>query len=216
MEEQVMRRCVVVLILVAGIAFLNSVAQGSLVSYYGTEPEQSSNYAASSSVSARSVTRAMPPSDEPSLNGLDISQYAPAELIVNSETGLSLTITTTVTNESSIIWTGYILTLDPTGNATFVEGTAGSTKFGTVLYPDPWTIEFWQPEPVLPGQAVTLQFDIDISGPAPHIFTLTQNPIPEPATAMLLGLDALALLLRRKRWARPTLLLGAICGKSNQ
>lgn len=173
-----MRRCVVALTLVVAIASLNSVSRGSLVSYCGTESEQSSNYATSS---------------------LDISQYAPADLMVNSEAGLSLTIMTTVTNESSIIWTGYILTLDPTGAATFVEGTAGSTKFGTVVYPDPWTIEFWQPEPVLPGQAVTLQFDIDVSGPAPHIFTLTQNPIPEPATAMLLGLGALALLLRRKR-----------------
>jgi len=178
MEEQPMRRCVATLTLVVGIASLNSAAQGSLVSYCGTESGQSSNYAASS---------------------LDISQYVPAKLTVNSEAGLSLTITTTITNESSIIWTGYILALNPTGNATFVEGTAGSTKFGTVLYPDPYTIEFWQPEPVLPGQAVTFQFDIDISGPAPHIFTLSQNPIPESATVILLSLGALALLLRRKR-----------------
>jgi len=173
-----MRRCLVAFGLVAGIAFLNSAAQGSLVSYCGTESEQPSNYAASS---------------------LDISQYVPAELTVNSEAGLSLTITTTVTNDSSIIWTGYILTLDPAGAATFVEGTAGSTKFGTVVYPDPYTIEFWQPEPVLPGQAVTLQFGINISGPAPHTFSLTQNPIPEPATAVLLCLGALALLARRRR-----------------
>ncbi|MFB0525040.1 MAG: PEP-CTERM sorting domain-containing protein [Phycisphaerae bacterium] len=174
-----MRKCVVAFILVVAIPFLNSVAHGSLVSYYSDEVSECFTNGA--------------------VSCLHISEIAPVELTINAESDLIFTLTTTVTNQSDIIWTGYVLTLDPTGAATFVEGTAGSTKFGTVVHPDPWTVEFWQPEPVLPGQVVTLQFDINISGPPPHIFTLTQNPIPEPATAVLLGLGVLALLLRRKR-----------------
>jgi len=174
-----MRNCVAALILVAAIPFLNSTAQGSLVSYYSDEVSECFTNGA--------------------VSCLHISEIAPVELTINAEGGLVFTLTTTVTNQSDIIWTGYVLTLDPTGAATFVEGTAGSTQFGTVVHPDPWTVEFWEPEPVLPGQVVTLQFDIDVSGPPPHIFTLTQNPIPEPATAVLLGLGVLALLLRRKR-----------------
>jgi hypothetical protein len=46
---------------------------------------------------------------------------------------------------------------------------------------------------------VTLQFDISIPDGVPFTFTLTQNPIPEPATAALLGLGALLLLARRKK-----------------
>jgi hypothetical protein len=106
-------------------------------------------------------------------------------------------ITATVSNRSGIPWTGYVLSLDPQGDATFVQGTAGSTVFGTTLYPDLWTIEFRAPEPVLPGQTVTLRFDIRIPDDGPYSFTLTQSPIPEPATALLLALGA-ALLFRRK------------------
>ena len=129
----------------------------------------------------------------------DISQYLPVQLAITAQANSVFTITSTVTNDTDIVWTGYLLTLDPTGKATFAEGAAGSTKFGTVLYPDPWTIEFREPQSVLPGQVVTLQFDIDIPDGAPHTFTLTQNFIPEPATAALLGLGALALLIRRRR-----------------
>jgi len=119
------------------------------------------------------------------------------ELTINSEANSTFIITTR--NESSIIWTGYIVELDPTGAATFVEGTAGSTRFGTVEYPDVWTIEFWAPQEVPPGDVVTLQFDVSLPDTAPHTFSMTQTAIPEPATAALLGLGALALLARRKR-----------------
>ncbi|MFQ6036390.1 MAG: PEP-CTERM sorting domain-containing protein [Sedimentisphaerales bacterium] len=179
-----MRKCVVAFILVVAISFLNNPAHGSLVSYYSDEVSEWATFDVVSS--------------------LHISEIASVEPTMNAEGSLIFTLTTTVTNQSDIIWTGYVLTLDPTGAATFVEGTAGSTKFGTVVHPDPWTVEFWQPEPVLPGQVVTLQFDINVSGPPPHIFTLSQNPIPEPATAVLLGLGVLALLLRPKRAIAPS------------
>ena len=174
-----MRKCMAAIILVVATPFLNSTSHGSLVSYYSNDVSECFTNGA--------------------VSCLHISEIAPVEMTIDAESDLIFTLTTTVTNQSDITWTGYVLTLDPEGSATFVEGTAGSTKFGTVVHPDPWTVEFWQPEPVLPGQVVTLQFDIEVSGPAPHIFTLTQNPIPEPATAVLLGLGVLALLLRRKR-----------------
>jgi hypothetical protein len=125
------------------------------------------------------------------------SAGAPVELTMSSEVNSPLTITTT--NESGFIWTGYIVELDPTGAATFVEGTAGSTRFETIEYPDLWTIEFWAPEEVPPGDVVTLQFDVMLPEGAEHTFTVTHTAIPEPATAALLGLGALALLARRRR-----------------
>lgn len=174
-----MRNLALALIFMGGVVFFNSTAQGSLVSYYSGS--------------------ASTPSSDGAENSADISEYVPSELSINSEVNITFTITTTVTNQSDIIWTGYVLTLDPTGNAIFVEGTGESTKFEIISYPDSWTIEFWEPQPVLPDEAVTLQFDINISGPAPHTLILSHNPIPEPATAALLGLCALALLARRRR-----------------
>jgi hypothetical protein len=109
------------------------------------------------------------------------------------------TVTMTATNQSGITWTGYTLTLDPSQQASFVEGIAGSTRFKTVEYPDVWTITFLAPEAVPHGGVVTLWFDISIPEPGPYTFTLTQNPIPEPATALFLGFGALALLSARKR-----------------
>ena len=95
---------------------------------------------------------------------------------ITAEAQFDFNITATVSNRSGITWTGYVLSLDSQGDATFVQGTAGSTVFGTTLYPDPWTIAFQAPEPVLPGQAVTLNFDIRIPDNGPYSFTLTQNP----------------------------------------
>jgi hypothetical protein len=122
---------------------------------------------------------------------------AAVELTMGTEWNSTFTFTTT--NESGITWTGYTVELDPTGAATFVEGTAGSTRFGTINYPDLWTIEFWAPKEVPPGDVVTLQFDVSLPESAPHKFTLTYTAIPEPATAMVLGLGAVLVLARRKR-----------------
>ncbi len=114
-----------------------------------------------------------------------------------SEAIFPFTITTT--NETSITWTGYMLTLDPAGNATFVDGSGQSTDFKTVLYPDLWTIEFWSPDDVLPGEIVTLEFKVNVPDEMQYTFALTQTPIPEPATAAILGLGALTLLVRRRK-----------------
>jgi hypothetical protein len=89
------------------------------------------------------------------------------------------------------------LKLDEEGDITFVEGSASSTDFETVLYPDPWTIEFQAPQAVPPGEVVTFEFKITIPDSGLYTVTLTQEPIPEPATVALFGLGALALLIRR-------------------
>jgi hypothetical protein len=107
-----------------------------------------------------------------------------------------------ITNDTGITWTAYTLTLyDPMGEASFVEGSAGAvgSKFQTVAYPDATTIEFSGDDPVLDGHLVQLQLDIVIPTAGVFELTLTQNPVPEPATIALFGLGALMLLRRGKR-----------------
>jgi len=107
-----------------------------------------------------------------------------------------------ITNDTGITWTAYTLTLyDLVSETTFVNGSAGAvgSKFQTVAYPDSTTIEFSGDDPVLDGHLLQFQFDILVPTAGTFELTLTQNPIPEPATIALLGLGSLALLRRRKR-----------------
>lgn len=113
----------------------------------------------------------------------------------------SFTVIGRVTNSTATTWTGYTLTLyDPVSEVTFVNGSAGAvgSNFQTVAYPDSTTIEFSGDDPVLNG-LLRLQFDILVPTAGAFELTLTQNPIPEPATIAMLGLGSLALLRRRKR-----------------
>ena len=163
----------------AGILLLGNPAHGGLISF-------SSNAASTWSSSGAEISQ-------------DFWVSEPLGVDITAEALSDFGIAATVSNRSSIAWTGYVLSLDPQGEATFVQGTAGSTVFGTTLYPDLWTIEFRAPELVLPGQAVTLSFDINIPDDGPYSFTLTQSPIPEPATALFLALGAASLLRRKSK-----------------
>jgi len=173
-----MRKCKVALIFV-GVVCAGGVASAGLVSFK------------SSSVSTWSPSGAV--------ISEQLLALAPTTVTVSAEAKSTFTITATVTNDSNITWTGYVLTLNPAEQATFVTDTGGSTKFKTVQHIDSWTIKFLAPEAVGHGGVVTLQCDIKIPDPGPYTFTLTQNPIPEPATALFLGLGALAAMSVRKK-----------------
>lgn len=124
---------------------------------------------------------------------------AGSSVTMTAESHSKFTVTSTVTNEEGFTWTGYLLELNPAEAATFVNGSAGSTKFSTVTYPDDWTVVFAAPQEVAVGQVVTLQFDVYIPDGGPYTFSLTQTPIPEPATFALLGLGSLVFLAKRRR-----------------
>lgn len=119
------------------------------------------------------------------------------QVVISGETDGSSTFTLikTITNTTGTTWTGYDLKLLSTG--TFVDGTAGSTKFGTHSFSDDFKIlHFYAPQPVLETQSVTLQVDINIPTTGLFNFTMAQHPIPEPSTILLLTLGAV--MVRRK------------------
>ncbi len=120
------------------------------------------------------------------------------QVVISGETDGSSTFTLikTITNTTGTTWTGYDLKLLST--ATFVDGTAGSTKFGTHSFSDDFKIlHFYAPQPVLETQAVTLQVDINIPTTGRFNFTMAQHPIPEPSAIVLLALGAV--MVKRKR-----------------
>ena len=167
-------------ILTAGVMVLfGGIAQAKLVSF-------STDEIYSWSSSGAVITQA-------------ISDIVPNDVIMTADADSIFTIVSSFVNESGFTWTGYMLTLDPTGNATFVNGTASSTKFHTVNYPDLWTLQFLAPDAVAPGHLVALQFDLRVPDGPPYTFKLTHQPIPEPATLALLGLGALVLVTGRRK-----------------
>jgi hypothetical protein len=166
-------------ILTAGVIVLfGGIAQGRLVGFSTDEIH-------SWSFSGVVITQA-------------ISNLTPKDVIMTADSDSTFTVTSTTTNMTDFTWTGYILALAPAGSATFVEGSAGSTKFATALFPNLWTLEFSNGE-VLPGKVVTFQFDVSIPEGPSYTFSLTQTPIPEPATFALLGLGALVFVAGRRK-----------------
>jgi hypothetical protein len=109
-----MRKCMVALALVGTVVVFSTVAQGALVNF---SADATSSWSDSGAVVSQ-----------------NISTILPLQLTMSAQANSKFTITTTTTNESSIIWDRYILTLDPQGDATFVQKDAGSTKFKTVDY----------------------------------------------------------------------------------
>jgi hypothetical protein len=110
-------------------------------------------------------------------------------------------VTKTVTNSSTETWTGYILTLGSyfAGDAGFV-GSPDTDVFSLVSV-SPTEVVFGGAT-LAPGETVVMDFDIDVTSIGGFGFTMTQNPVPEPATVALLGLGGLlfgAAMRRRRR-----------------
>jgi hypothetical protein len=127
----------------------------------------------------------------------------PDEVLLSGETDEdpTFTVVKTIQNTSGITWTSYILSLSGGGGATFVEGSAsaGGNKLQTANYLHAAAIEFTGANPVANGELLTLSFDINVPTTGLFNFSLTQEPVPEPATMGLLGLGGLGLFGRRRR-----------------
>jgi hypothetical protein len=136
-----MGKCKVFLTAITVVVLFSSMAQGILVSFSTDE------------VSSWSPSGAVISLGLPSLD--------PRNVTMNAESQSTFTVTSTVTNETSVTWIGYEVTLDPTEAATFVPGSAGSTKFGTIYEVDAWTLEFWAPTAVLPTGHRIVYFHAD-------------------------------------------------------
>lgn len=109
-----------------------------------------------------------------------------------------MAISKAVLNASDYAWYSYEVLLEGAVGITFVNGSASSDIF-SVLSEEPLKIVFGAPDPVLPTQTVTLNFEINIATSGGFGFTLVQSVVPEPATLSVLILGAGVVLFRRKR-----------------
>ncbi|MBN2138035.1 MAG: PEP-CTERM sorting domain-containing protein [Sedimentisphaerales bacterium] len=172
-----MSKCKVLLVSMVVLPLFSGMAHGMLVSFVADTP---ATWTPSGAVIQQELT-----------------SPAPATVTITAESHSIFSISSTTTNNTAFTWTACLLTLDPAEAATFVSGSGQSTDFHTVTDIDAWTIRFDAPFEVPPLEVVTFEVQIDIPDSGPYTFTLTQTPIPEPATIALLGLGTLALFIRR-------------------
>lgn len=105
-------------------------------------------------------------------------------------------VTKQVENNSGVAWTAYDLALSG-GSATF-SGTPTSDIFTSAELLSPTLIHFSEGT-VHQGNVVRLDFDISVPMSGLFSFTLTQVPIPEPATLAFLGGGGMLVVAARMR-----------------
>ena len=122
----------------------------------------------------------------------------PLSLLISGETDTDpiMSVIKDVENDSDFTWDGYSITLPDSGGITFT-GTATSDRM-TLASQTAYALEFAEPDAVADGEWVQFSFDILIPSTGPFSLTLTQEPIPEPATLALLAAGGLALLRHRR------------------
>lgn len=127
-----------------------------------------------------------------------VSAQVLAELIISGVTDADpvMHMTMTVENQSDFTWTGYEFAIAGTG-VSFVPGSASSDVFTGVNEPDVMTVIF-SGGTVVTTTTVGFEFDILVDSTGDFGFSLTQSPIPEPATLMLLSLGGAFLLSKKK------------------
>jgi len=153
--------------------------------------------------------------------GLEDSSYYHVELEGTTDSEDSVFhVTTIITNDTGVAWTGLILNYSPHGwlniSDDWIE-VAGLTKLQTPVLQDRYCFEFSEPDPVLHGETFTMQFDVhvhprDPAGVGMYFYDVWRYelvPVPEPSTILLITMGGLALLrnightkLHRKRWNR--------------
>jgi len=195
-----MKKLAVVLMLMGVVTFSGRVAQAGFVN-----PEENPG--------AAPFTCAFPGTQNqhnwafdysgPTLTMNETIYSASADLVLMSgqtDSDPTFTVVKTIQNTSSIDWTAYILSLSGGGGATFVpcSASAGGNKLQNIQYIHPAAIKFSGLNPVKKGELLTLSFDINVPTTGLFNFSLTQEPIPEPATMALLGLGSLGLFCRRR------------------
>jgi hypothetical protein len=126
--------------------------------------------------------------------------------VIDSES--TFTVKRTIVNMTDVTWTSATL-IDGAGiggGGVIVDGSASSTKLGTITYPSFARVKFSGPPAVLPGESFTFELDFFVPYiPSEPGFQNAFNfdPIPEPATLLSVGVGALVLFRRRKaqnRW----------------
>jgi hypothetical protein len=105
-----------------------------------------------------------------------------------------------VNNATGLTWVGYKIDLSPLNGFELSSPPPTSDTF-TLTSSSANSLEFGLPSPVGPGDTVTFDFVINVTGA--FSFTLTQTPIavPEPAAAILC-LTAIACFAARRRRTR--------------